>query len=170
MFYWMWKVLRDRPESCHSPAHWNEKLVLGSPPHHRRRNSITSWPAGLWDVCRKREALALGTPRAGRTGSVNSHQAALPGGCSKLLWDSDSPRRMLYCHHEGLNPTHSLSPLPVGGFWLTLTAITNLYHTSFFTSRPGFSSILFLSTGYPGHKVTRSERAETWCTPFLCCS
>lgn len=58
--YLMWKVLKNRLESCHSPAHWNEKLVLGSPPHHRRRNSITSWPAGLWDVCKTR---GLGTRR-----------------------------------------------------------------------------------------------------------
>lgn len=98
----MWKVLRDRPGSCHSPAHWNEKLVLGSPPHQRRRNSITSWPAGLWEVCRKREA--LGSPWEGLAG------LALPRECSELPWDNGSATRMLWCQHEGLNPTHSLSP------------------------------------------------------------
>lgn len=142
----MWK----RPESCHS-SHWNEKLVFGSPPHHLRRNSITSWPAGLWEVCRKREALAL---EGGRTESVSPHKQHCQEGAVTALGRS-SPSRML---QEGLNPTQAwLLPL---GFWLTLTAITNLYHTSFFTSRPGLNSILFLSTGYPGHKATRSDQAE----------
>lgn len=62
---WKWRVLKNRTESCHSPAHWKEKLVLGSPPHHWLRNLSTSWHAGLWDVCRMKEALALARGRAG---------------------------------------------------------------------------------------------------------
>lgn len=56
---WKWRVLKNRTKSCQSPAHWKEKLVLGSPPHHWLRNLSTSWHAGLWDVCRTKEALAL---------------------------------------------------------------------------------------------------------------
>lgn len=56
---WKWRVLKNRTESCHYPAHWKEKLVLGSPPHHWLRNLSTSWHAGLWDVCRMKETLAL---------------------------------------------------------------------------------------------------------------
>lgn len=77
---------------------------------------------------------------------------AQPGGCCGVSMRGSTP------------PTASL---PAWGFWLTLTAITNLYHTSFFTSRPGLSSILFLSTGYPGHKGTHSGGAEPPSSPPL---
>ena len=56
---WKWRMLKNGIENCHGPAHWKEKLVLGSPPHHWLRNLSTSWHAGLWDVCRMKEPLAL---------------------------------------------------------------------------------------------------------------
>lgn len=106
-----WRVLKNRTKSCHGPAHWKEKLVLGSPPHHWLRNLSTSWHAGLWDVCRMREAVVAArgsaiTPPMGTPGADGAAQAGLgPSqlhdevhpcpphgeGALKLLWFSVSP-------------------------------------------------------------------------------
>lgn len=71
--------------------------MLGSPPHHRRRNSITSCPAGLWDVCRKRERL---WHKEGAVGLLIPTKQL----CQERAVNWTHPERMLYC----LNPTHSL--------------------------------------------------------------
>lgn len=66
-----------------------------------------------------------------------------------LGWCSSTSGTMINYQHGGMSA------------WLTLTAIRNLFHVSLLASRPGrLNSILFLSTGYPGHTVTASPTSQ----------
>lgn len=66
-----------------------------------------------------------------------------------LGWCSSTSGTVISYQHGGMSA------------WLTLTAIRNLFHVSLLASRPGrLNSILFLSTGYPGHTVTASPTSQ----------
>lgn len=66
-----------------------------------------------------------------------------------LGWCSSTSGTVISYQHGGMSA------------WLTLTAIRNLFHVSLLASRPGrLNSILFLSTGYPGHTATASPTSQ----------
>lgn len=160
-----WRVEAEGAEEQDGPAHWKEKLVLGSPPHHWLRNLSTSWHAGLCDVCRVKE-VSLAPERgvcllpSGTWELAELHlQGVLWPGTMRLIqwrcsemalgWCSSTSGTMINDQHGGMSA------------WLTLTAIRNLFHVSLLASRPGrLNSILLLNTGYPGHTVTPSPISQ----------
>lgn len=81
--------------------------------------------------------------------------------CTKmaLVWCSSTQLGQCFIISMNDSIEHAAACLPAPrNAWLTLTAIRNLFHVSLLASRPGrLNSILFLSTGYPGHTVTTSQ-------------